>query len=152
MKKDKTIIVVSLFGLIIIGFLFYNQYVIRKENLALREMLSSQGSNDPKKNDPYIANPVKNQIIKGSKELKTCYKAYLAKNPKIREGSIKIDWQIDTDGDVVNPEVIFSQLADKTFEKCLIENIKQWKFPEPIVKKYVSHLFRFNDVKQDEKK
>ena len=147
MKDNKTIIIIiSTTALIIMAFLFYNQQQIRKENLMLKEMLSQRGGEKGKETDPYISGPVKNRIIKGSAELKACYKEYLAKNPAVREGEIKIDWQIDTDGSVESPEVVFSRFSDASLGKCITEKISKWRFPGPPVKKYVNHLFRFDDV------
>ena len=153
MKDNKTIIIIiSAAALIIIAFLFYNQHTLRQENLMMRELLSQKGGDKNKETDPYISGPVKNRIIKGSGELKACYKEYLAKNKGEKKGEIKIDWQIDTDGCVIDPEVVFSQFPDASLGKCITEKISKWKFPEPAVKKYLSHLFRFDDVEGKEDK
>ncbi len=143
MKNNVLLIAV----LIVTAFLGFSQYQLRQENNMLRESISRLGMSGgkEKKTDPYIAGPVKNRIVKGSAELKACYKAYLTQNPKKRDGKIKLDWQIDTDGDVIKPEVVFSQFSSDTLGECIIEKINNWEFPNPLVDKYVSHLFQFND-------
>lgn len=151
--KNNALIYISLIGLVLIGFLGFNQYQIMEENRDLRSQLV-QSRNTPaaakggKQVDPYIAGPVKNRIVKGRQDLKACYNLYLETTPAIREGKIKLDWQIDKNGRPSKPEVVFSQFSSQVLGDCLSQKISEWRFPEPIIKTYVSHLFRFNDVKK----
>ena len=86
---------------------------------------------------------MKNRIIKGYLELQVCYKDFLKTAPAVTNGNLKMDWQIDTDGDVLSPEVVTSPFQSESFHKCMADKIKTWKFPEPVVKKYVIHTFGF---------
>ncbi|AFM11676.1 AgmX/PglI C-terminal domain-containing protein [Turneriella parva] len=96
-------------------------------------------------NDAYLAGPVKNRIQKGYGELHTCYLEYLKTNPQLKDGSVTLDWQIDTNGDTLKPEVVRSDIKNAPFENCLAAKIARWQFaPTPVVK-YVEHRFNFKN-------
>ena len=145
MKKKYSIYILLLS--IIIALVTWQLISLNKENNRLRNLISMQATKKGQ-SDSYIVGPVKNRILKGYSSLKKCYQSYTNNNPKIRQGKIKIDWQIRLNGSVENPEIISSNFHSKEFENCLLSKIIKWKFPEPIIKKYVSHLFRFNDKKK----
>ncbi|MBU2511266.1 AgmX/PglI C-terminal domain-containing protein [bacterium] len=146
MNKFNYIILVM--ALVILGMMAVGWYQLSEENQLLRQRIAriGQKTDHGKEGDPYIAGPVKNRIIKGSVDLKACYKAFLTRNPEIREGNIKLDWQIDRDGRPQNPEVVFSQFSDPFLGECMIGKIRQWQFPPPLARSYVAHLFQFNDA------
>ena len=134
--------VLGLFVLLIL-FLIYRDIKRDQEMAFLMTQRHSAGKDGRLPPDPYIQNEVKNRIIKGSKDLQVCYKDFLKTNPAITDGQIKMDWQIDTDGDVISPEVVLSPFQSESFHNCMSEKIQNWEFPEPPVKKYVSHTFKF---------
>jgi TonB family protein len=153
MKINKTVLIFSgiiLAIVILFGFIYFNQ---QKENLLLRQMISEKGSagKNKKDEDPYLANEVKNRVLKGYGEMNKCYKEYLAKNPKIKDGNIVVDWQIDTNGKTVSPEIVTSDFRNPEFEHAVINAVTGWKFPEPVLKKYVTHTFKFKMEKKGEK-
>lgn len=113
---------------------------------SMRAMLAAQNDKRDRGGrhiDPYLSGPVKNRILKGYAELHSCYLEYLKTNPKQAEGGVTFDWQIDTNGDTLKPEVVRSELRDVAFENCLTAKIARWQFaPTPVIK-YVEHRFNF---------
>ena len=86
---------------------------------------------------------MKNTITKHAAEIQKCYNAFLERKPAKTDGLVIVDWQVDTDGKLVKPEVVSSELNDKDFETCVTSKISQWDFPLPPMEKYVSHRFTF---------
>ncbi|MEM7183171.1 MAG: AgmX/PglI C-terminal domain-containing protein [Spirochaetota bacterium] len=144
MKQHTTTIIVAVAALLVIAYLLYRDNQ-REKQIAL--LLSQQQMNRSEKggkpSDPYLDNQVKNRIIKGYTELQECYKAFLLETPKVTDGSLKIDWQISTDGKVITPGIVLSPFKSETFHNCMLKKIKDWEFPPPIVRKYVVHTFKF---------
>lgn len=144
----------AIIGIAILAFLLYRDF--RREELMDRmlqqQMMNSGRGTGKGEGDHYLQNEVKNTILKGYRELQSCYKDYLKSSPKITDGEIKIDWQVKENGSVENTQIIISQFADEAFKKCMTDNISKWEFPEPPIKKYVVHTFKFSDEKKDAKK
>lgn len=129
--------------MLVAAYLFFET---RRQNAQIAELLARGSSADQRKQqDPYLAGPVKNRILKGYPEIQGCYKAFLESKPTQKSGRLRIDWQITTSGRAVSPEVITSDFGNGAFEKCVTEKIGQWRFPEPSVQKYVEHTFRFDE-------
>ena len=143
-KENWKLFAIAGVAVVFISFLVYRDFQ-REEQM--RMLLSNQGMMGGKDGrpgrDPYIQNEVKNRIIKGYADLQICYKDHLKADPKVTDGDLKMDWQIDTDGEVISPEVIFSPFQNEKLHQCMKDQIKKWKFPEPPVKKYVTHTFKF---------
>lgn len=95
--------------------------------------------------DAYLSGPVKNRIMKGNSEMHVCYLDYLKTSPQLKDGSVTLDWQIDTNGDALKPEVVRSDLNNSAFENCLAAKIARWQFPPTPVVKYVEHRFNFKN-------
>lgn len=130
--------------LIAVAFLLYrDQQREKRIDLLLANQSLSRPANGRPARDPYLKNQVKNRIIKGYPDIQKCYQEYLTADPPLTDGHVKMDWQIDTDGDVIRPEVVLSPFQDKTLHKCLAARIQTWNFPPPPVRKYVSHTFKF---------
>lgn len=93
--------------------------------------------------DPYIANQVKNTIVKGYVQIRDCYNVFIDKKPKVTDGKIMIDWTILEDGNVEKVELVSSEIPDEELPQCMIEKIKDFKFPPPPLgrPKYVAHKF-----------
>ena len=125
----------------------YFFYETRRQNAQLAELIAQTGraGDKTKPQDPYLAGPVKNRILKGYPEIHTCYKSYLETKPAKDSGKLRVDWQITTSGRALKPEVVVSDFGDAAFEKCITEKIAAWTFPEPAVQKYVEHTFRFEN-------
>jgi hypothetical protein len=83
------------------GYLIY-------ELKAMRAIFAAQTSKPEKPGrggDAYLTGPVKNRIQKGYGEMHTCYLDYLKTNPQLKDGSVTLDWQIDTNGDALSPKL-----------------------------------------------
>lgn len=95
--------------------------------------------------DPYIANQVKNTITKNYIPIRDCWNAYVDSNPEVTQGRITVDWQIDLDGDVLDPEIVLSDFANEELTSCLLKVIGKIEFPPPPYgqKEYVAHKFNF---------
>ncbi len=102
--------------------------------------------------DPYIINQVKNTIIKQSGSIQKCYNTFLESKPEKLEGRIKMDWKIETDGNVSSAEKVTAEFGSENLWECMKSEISQWKFPKPPSgrQKYVAHKFFFKK-KDDEK-
>ena len=138
---NLTLLVVCVF---LIALLFYRDYSRDRELKQLVAMQQQRPGQDGRRpQDPYLTNEVKNRIIKGYGDVQICYKEFLKNKPKVSGGDLKMDWQIDSDGDVISPEVVVSPFRSDSFHKCMATKIAGWKFPEPGMKKYVTHTFKF---------
>jgi len=147
MQHNRNLIYLLL-GLCVAAFasagFFYSE--TRRQNMQLAELMARAPGKDGKPQvDPYIAGPVKNRILKGYGELNACYRAHLATNSAKKSGVLRVDWQVATSGHSVSPEVVVSDFVNPIFEKCVIEKIGSWRFPEPSTQKYVEHTFRFDE-------
>ena len=148
MKTNHLLFVIIAFLTVIVVYLFYRDGQRDREMAVLLSRQNLPASKDGRPvQDPYLQNEVKNRIIKGYGELQVCYNEYLGNKPTITDGEIKMDWQIDTSGETISPEVITSPFSDEDFHGCLIRQIDSWDFPAPLVQKYVTHAFRFEKNK-----
>ena len=97
--------------------------------------------------DVYIAKAVNNSITKASTQLQACYLTYLDSLPDVKEGKVKLDWQIDTKGQVFAAGVVSSSFQDQTIEHCLIQKLSAIQFPAPPLgmTKYVEHSLFFKN-------
>lgn len=124
------------------GYLMFELKAMRAALAAQtgRHERSARGS------DAYLSGPVKNRIQKGYGELHTCYLDYLKTNPQLKDGSVTLDWQIDTNGETIKLEVVRSDLKNAPFENCLVAKVARWQFPPTPVVKYVEHRFNFKNT------
>jgi len=143
-KQNILIALLTLLGSLVVGYLIYQNRSLQNQIHVLSERSAPTKDGRPAV-DPFIAGPVKNRILKGYGELSHCYKEYLATNPVKKSGNVRIDWQITTSGKPVSPEVVITDFANKPFEACITQKIAAWSFPEPVVKKYVEHTFKFDE-------
>jgi hypothetical protein len=56
---------------------------------------------------------------------------------------------IDTNGRPERVEILKSDFGDRKFESGIIRAMQDITFPEPPVKRYVSHAFRFKNAAGD---
>lgn len=107
---------------------------------------SQRKTNDrAREEDPYIANQVKNTLLKGYVKIRDCYNNFVAEKPPVTNGIVTIDWTIEPDGDVRKAELVSSELGSEKFTSCLTAAIESFKFPPPPngKPKYVAHKYRF---------
>lgn len=80
---------------------------------------------------PYHKREVNFTITKHKRKIQICYNLYLESKPKIEEGKIQFDWQIEPDGDVTKVELIQSDFSSELLISCIQNEIKSWEFPPP---------------------
>jgi hypothetical protein len=111
----------------------------------LAETASKSTTERRPEQSPYHAKEVRNTITKRQKILQTCYLNFLKTKPEKTDGTLHLDWMIQSKGDVTKVEVIRSELDNEPFLKCLTSEIAKWKFPPPPAGSptYVDHEFNF---------
>ncbi|MCZ8343102.1 MAG: AgmX/PglI C-terminal domain-containing protein [Leptospira sp.] len=70
-------------------------------------------------------------ITKHKRKIQTCYNDYLETKPKIEEGKIQFDWQIEPDGESTKVELIQSDFSSELLLNCIQKEIDSWQFPPP---------------------
>lgn len=63
-------------------------------------------------------------------EVKFCYESALASNASLA-GKIAVTWTIDATGAVASADVAESSLNSEAVERCVLDRIRRWRFPEP---------------------
>ncbi len=136
---------------LIAGGGLYQQNKDMQSQLNLIQQARPQASSDTKKGeDPYLAGPVKNSIIKAAAQIQSCYLDLLKTKPKVTAGKLHLDWQIDSNGKVFGAGVIQNQLQNPRFGDCVVGKISAIHFPPPLFgrSKYVEHRLNFKDQAQ----
>ena len=144
------------FVLTIIAIIIFGTIIITKQNkqneLLMRLLSQKHMSSKAKgKSDPYERS-VKNQILKIYPLLKNDYQDFISRKPKRTDGKVILDWTIDTSGRPTKVQVVMSELNDSQFHLKIVEKVRKLRFPEPPFKKYITHTFKFKDVKNKGKK
>ncbi|MES0489539.1 MAG: AgmX/PglI C-terminal domain-containing protein [Leptospirales bacterium] len=142
MNKENLKNYVLMIAALVIGALGYK---ILFEQKPVNPTYRQGGGKNGKMVSPYHDKQVKNTILKNRSDMITCYNAYIETDPKITDGPLKVDFEIDDDGDVINAEKIIGPFVDETFLTCVIDSVHKWKFPEPNIATpvYVEHTFTF---------
>jgi len=149
----------SVIGLLIAVIAMMFLRLNRMEERYLQIIADSQQAGSGKggyQSDPYLRGQVKNTVTKHYNDILSCYSDFLERNKTRsgaafkKEGAVTIDWEIETDGSVLSPGVVRSDLTDAEFHACLTKKIASWQFPEPPynMKKYVEHTFKFQDAQK----
>ncbi|XDD55334.1 AgmX/PglI C-terminal domain-containing protein [Leptospira sp. WS4.C2] len=86
---------------------------------------------DKKGLSPYHKREVNFTITKHKCKIQICYNLYLETNPKIEEGKIQFDWQIEPDGVPTKVELIQSDFKSELLISCIQKEISSWEFPPP---------------------
>lgn len=123
MGQNKIILI----GIIVMVAIF--SYFIYSKNK--QEIPPLQIETDRKGLSHYHKREVNNTIKKHMSSIQSCYNSLLEKNPKVSEGKIQFDWQIEPDGDVVKAEKIESDFDSIDLELCIKKEISSWTFPPP---------------------
>ncbi len=63
-------------------------------------------------------------------EIKYCYEKELSSNPSLA-GKVAVSFEIDPTGAVMSALVAESTLGSEAAERCMLQRIRAWKFPEP---------------------
>lgn len=117
------------------------EVVAPETSAPVRDSKTDRGRDE----DPYIANQVKNTLLKGYVQIRDCYNVFVDKKPAVTDGIVMIDWTIQADGEVKKAELVSSELNDEELENCMIKAIEGFTFPPPPSgkPKYVAHKYRF---------
>jgi hypothetical protein len=129
--------------ILVLGILLF---VFHKPHTKPMDRLKALGNKNVRE-DPYDR-VVKNQILKISPSIKKLYQAYTGKDPAKREGAIIVDWSIDMDGKPERVEVVASDFSDRDLEFGIVEAIRGITFPEPPVRRHITHTFRLKDTEK----
>jgi len=147
MKNIWPLILILALGLL--GFQYQQNQAqeARFEKQLAKLSYRDQKSGGKAKDDPYLAGPVKNTIIKSAKDLQGCYLTLLKTKPTVTAGKLKLDWQINPEGGVFSAGVVSNELGDVKFGDCVVGKIKNLQFPIPPsgISKYVEHSLYFKD-------
>ena len=103
---------------------------------------------------PYHRIEIKNTMTKYVKPVRDCYNDYLESSPEVTDGEIMVDWQIDSDGDVVKAEVVRSGFTGEKLGNCIVGVISSIEFPPPPSDKnvYADYKFFFKKVEEPNEK
>ena len=145
--QKQNLIFISIIAILaaLVAILAWQNHEQKKIQLRmLSEFRKSSGKNGKQPVDQYIANEVKNTIIKHAREIQECFNTFIAKTPKKTDGILKVDWRINTGGRPVKPAVVYNELGDPDFGACVTGRIAAWEFPRPLIEKYVAHTFKFS--------
>ncbi|MDC0715714.1 AgmX/PglI C-terminal domain-containing protein [Nannocystis bainbridge] len=63
-------------------------------------------------------------------EVRTCYNEGLARKPALA-GKLTVNFEIGSDGHVLNSEAVDSTLADPKVEACVAAAVRSWLFVRP---------------------
>ena len=84
--------------------------------------------------------------FKNDAEMQACYKAFLAKQPPIDEGSVVVNWKYNRKGKIDWFNLVHTDLKDEAFTECLIERLRRAKMPVMQAGTIVAHKFNFKRV------
>lgn len=151
MADKRNIAIVAL--LIAVGGLAVYQFVGREsfkqlpaaDASMLANMHLSKDGKDARSGgrSSYEVNQVRNTITKNNPKIKECYEKFLATAPQVTDGKVLVDWQIGSVGDVVQADIVTSDIGSDILHACLTESIKSWTFPPTHVEAPVYTSFTF---------
>jgi hypothetical protein len=86
--------------------------------------------------------PIRTVVVAHRGALYACYRLEAAQNPPLA-GGVTAHWTIDPSGTVVDAQVVDWTLHNERVEKCVLVQIKSWKFPACDLPTRVSFPFSF---------
>jgi len=63
-------------------------------------------------------------------QIQHCYETGLISRPELK-GKVLVHFAIQGDGTVARPKILETSLKDSITEKCILDKMKQWRFPKP---------------------
>lgn len=75
---------------------------------------------------------VRRVVKAGSKQLKACFERGLNRDPSLY-GKVVIQWTIVAGGKAIKAKVKSSTMNAPKVERCMVNRLRTWKFPEPPV-------------------
>ncbi|MES2963431.1 MAG: AgmX/PglI C-terminal domain-containing protein, partial [Bdellovibrionota bacterium] len=73
---------------------------------------------------------IRRVILANLRTIKTCYNRQLERNPDLL-GKLVLSWDIGEGGRVLATRVKSNELGNRAVAECIMDNLRQWKFPEP---------------------
>ena len=71
------------------------------------------------------------RVLKANERtVRSCYERQLNKNPDLI-GKLVLTWDITDGGRAVNVRVASNELGNQDVANCMMDHLKQWKFPDP---------------------
>jgi len=137
-QKNYLLITAGVLIALLVGKILFQKPVYISQPAAVDEKGKKSGLS------PYHDHQVKNTIMKNRSDVIKCYNVFVDSKPENSDGPMKIDFEIDRDGDVIRAGKV-GGIGDEKMSKCVVEAIKKWKFPEPNIPApvYVDHTFNF---------
>ncbi|MBN2695282.1 FHA domain-containing protein [bacterium] len=86
---------------------------------------------------------IKSVVNKNISQIRYCYEHELMRKPEL-SGSITVKWKINPQGEVILVNIEGGTLKDSAVQKCIINKIKKWSFPEPVGGGSAIVIFPFN--------
>jgi TonB family protein len=69
-------------------------------------------------------------IQRHQSEIKFCFESELQRDPRLA-GKVAVAWTIDPTGAVSEAAVSESTLGSPAAERCILDRVRRWRFPEP---------------------
>ena len=149
-----TILIPSLLSILItiIGF-----YLIFSQNKKYQELILDSGHSNHKLNfnkdadELYIKRELKNTLAKHVQDIQNCYVNLMQSSSETKNGRLHLDWRISMEGSVSHADVIFNELKDDEFAKCVLQVISAIEFPPPLIgrEQYIEYTYNFTDIEQN---
>ncbi len=90
---------------------------------------STTSQNTRKSSDSAVSRASIQEVVKShSSEIRNCYEAELLDNKNLR-GRIGLSWSILPNGSVADVAIKENTLNNQAVESCVMDNVRQWKFP-----------------------
>jgi hypothetical protein len=71
------------------------------------------------------------RVLKANERtVRSCYEKQLNKNPDLI-GKLVLTWDITDGGRAINVHVASNELGNQDVANCMMDHLKQWKFPDP---------------------
>lgn len=84
----------------------------------------------PKLPPGYDRDLVLKVVRRHQNQIRFCYESELSRAPELA-GKVTVAWTIGASGSVEAAEIAESVLGNERVEACIVQRVKQWKFPEP---------------------
>ena len=153
---NRKILIGSLVALIIVlaaswAWFYASQQRTNAQLAMLMSKANSGGaSNGRAAADPYKDEAVKNTLRKHTEEIRKLWLAYLDKKPAKTEGEIEADWQIGSDGEVLEAGIVHSDFDNAALNDGVLKVLKSIHYPQPPMgqRTYIAHKFKLKKEKE----
>jgi TonB family protein len=74
------------------------------------------------------AEQIRRVVVRHEGAIRACYDTELVRDATVR-GGVTLAWTIDPEGTVTNASVVSSTIANARVERCVLRQVKSWRFP-----------------------